>query len=251
MRIGKKKTLSITVIVGLFLVIGSIPAMTGIKINKENLNTQPPHPPIANFFWTPEDPNVGEQIIFNASESFAFHDCWIVSYDWDLDEDNECDDACGMITECCHNVQDVYDITLRVTDNEDRIGQVTKSIDFRNPPITPVINGEPTIKINKPYTCEIMTEDPDEDNVYYKIDWGPKTTEWLGPYNSGETITKDYTFGFTGDVTIKVKAKDTTDAESDWGTIGISVAHQLNQIKLSKYNIIDFISDYLNKFFIF
>lgn len=192
------------------------------------IEQQPPRPPVARFFWIPEDPNVGENITFNASKSIAFHEYKIVSYEWDLNSDSKCDDDCGIVI--CHNFhqQKVCYITLKVTDDHDQVGQITKTLDLRNPPATPTITGDYSVKKGKPYTLQMRTTDPDENNVYYMIDWGPEKTSWLGPFESGETITRNRTFNYRGNITIKVKSKDTTNAESDWGQHPISIPYQAN-----------------------
>ena len=205
------------------LLISILVSFPFLPLVSSTMDIQPPHPPVADFFWTPEDPEVGEQITFNASPSWAFHDSKIVSYEWDLNQDEKCDDACGVITTCCHKIQEVYEVTLKVTDDHGRVGERTKTIDFRNPPDIPTITGNPSVKFREPYTCNIMTIDPDQDNVYYKIYWGGQTTEWLGPFESGVTITQEHTFDYQGNITIKVKAKDSTEAESNLGFLTITI----------------------------
>jgi hypothetical protein len=248
-----KKRIEI-LILGMFLVAVILPNISGIQtykiteISNENrfidkystrtvliLNTQPYYKPVAKFFWTPENPELGEEITFNASSSNCFHLCRIVSYEWDLDEDNICDDANGLTVTCCHNIQDVYEITLKVTDDWSGSGETTKSIDFRNPPETPTITGESSIKINKNYTCYITTTDPDQDNIYFKINSGVEITDWLGPFESGETITKVFTYNNQGNYTIKVKAKDATEAESNWGSLKITVSKGYTFLKFYEY----------------
>jgi PKD repeat protein len=231
--------ISEVLIISLFLVslVATIPGIIAV---------QPEKPPLANFFWSPEDPQVGELITLNASISYAFGNFKIVSYEWDLNEDGTCDDASGMIVCCCHDVQDIYDVTLTVTDNNGKSGQTTKAIDFRNPPETPAITGEPTITLGEPYTLNIMSNDPDLDNVYYMISWGIDTTEWLGPFQSGETISESYTFELRGDHTIKVKAKDTTEAESDWGAMIVTVSKNKEQIRIPLMELIDIFIKHFN-----
>ena len=213
-----------TVLIGIVLAIMLIPAIQG-DINKQNeVNyNQPPTPPVADFHWTPTNPDVGEKITLNASDAYCQAGQRIVSYCWDLDEDGNCDDATGMITECCRHTADLYEVTLTIEDDRGLIGKKTKTIDFRHPPQTPAITGPRTGKIERTYTYNITTTDPDNDKVYYKIDWGPKTTDWLGPYTSGKIITQSYTWSHKGNYTIEVKAKDTTGAESDWATLEVSM----------------------------
>ena len=61
------------------------------------------------------------------------------------------------------------------------------------------------------------TIDPDDDQIYYLWDWGDGNfSEWIGPYNSGEICTELYTWNEKGTYSIRVKAKDVYEMESDW-----------------------------------
>jgi len=86
------------------------------------------------------------------------------------------------------------------------------------PPDTPdEPSGETNGKINTKYTYTTSTVDPDGDQVYYMWNWGDGSqSSWLGPYDSGDEATADHTWTTKGDYSIKVKAKDINDAESDW-----------------------------------
>ena len=64
-----------------------------------------------------------------------------------------------------------------------------------------------------------MATDPDGDKMYYFIDWGDgSNSSWLGPYVSGTMIHVNHTWTNKMNSTIRAKAKDILDAESDWGT---------------------------------
>jgi hypothetical protein len=78
-------------------------------------------------------------------------------------------------------------------------------------PNPPVITWSPDVGLT------INATDPDEDAIYYLIDWGDgSTTDWLGPYPSGKEITLVHTWAEPGTYTIKAKAKDIYDAASNW-----------------------------------
>ncbi len=67
------------------------------------------------------------------------------------------------------------------------------------------------------YTYNTSTTDPLGDQIYYTWDWGDGNySEWLGPYESGGSCEASYTWEEKGDYSIKVKAKDIYDLESDW-----------------------------------
>ena len=77
------------------------------------------------------------------------------------------------------------------------------------------------------YTFE--TTDPDCDDVYYYIDWDDETfEEWIGPYDSGEQVIVNHEWSEEGAYTIKAKAKDVYDAESEWGTLEIEMPISYN-----------------------
>ena len=62
------------------------------------------------------------------------------------------------------------------------------------------------------------------DDVKYLIDWGDGTnTGWIGPYNPEETITQSHSWTEQGNFTIKAKAKDEFDSESEWTTLPITM----------------------------
>jgi len=97
------------------------------------------------------------------------------------------------------------------------------------PPIIPCITGpsEGTIHVETHFF--FMATDPDADQVSYWIEWGDGTNSgWLGPYASGETITKTHTWTKKGTYNITAKAKDPSGIESDWGTLPITVPYTYN-----------------------
>ncbi|MBU0496856.1 MAG: agmatine deiminase family protein [Candidatus Thermoplasmatota archaeon] len=77
--------------------------------------------------------------------------------------------------------------------------------------------GQAQGKAGEPYPYETMTTDSNGDDVYYMWDWGDGTTsDWLGPYTSGATCSFSHTWNEQGTYSIRVKAKDIHDAESEW-----------------------------------
>ncbi len=76
--------------------------------------------------------------------------------------------------------------------------------------------GPPSGKPNTAYTYSTSTTDPNGDQVYYQWDWGDGSqSNWLGPYTSGAKINTTHTWG-KGSYSIKVKAKDSNGAQSNW-----------------------------------
>ena len=85
-----------------------------------------------------------------------------------------------------------------------------------NPPVSPTIEGPAKGKIGEEYEYSFTSTDPDEDDIFYYIDWGDgQVDEWIGPYGS-EKVNISHIWGEKGTYTIKAKAKDNHDAESNW-----------------------------------
>lgn len=84
-------------------------------------------------------------------------------------------------------------------------------------PETPTINGPASGESGREYTYTTITTDPNGDQVWYMWDWGDGSfSEWLGPYNSGDTCEAPHTWDEKGTYNIVVRAKDEHDAKSDW-----------------------------------
>ncbi|KYK22450.1 hypothetical protein AYK21_03880 [Thermoplasmatales archaeon SG8-52-2] len=92
------------------------------------------------------------------------------------------------------------------------------------PPQTPEIDGANSGKPGIKYTYTIVTEDFEDDEVYYYIDWDDgNVEEWIGPFSSGAEITVDHIWEEEGSYIIKVKAKDTYDDESDFAEFSVEI----------------------------
>jgi hypothetical protein len=98
------------------------------------------------------------------------------------------------------------------------IWDLTTGTQTNNPPNTPTKPSGPTQGVkNTKYYFKTSTIDPEDDQVYYKFDWGDgKNSGWLGPYNSGTTITASHKWTARGTYYVKVKAKDVYGMQSDW-----------------------------------
>jgi hypothetical protein len=98
------------------------------------------------------------------------------------------------------------------------------TINVNQPPNTPTITGTERGKPGKVYPYNFQTVDPDDDNVYYFIDWGDNTSsEWLGPYSSNVEVSANHSWSQKGAYIIKIKAKDTKGSESNWGLLSIKM----------------------------
>ncbi len=67
------------------------------------------------------------------------------------------------------------------------------------------------------YLFSTSTTDPEGEGVYYMWDWDDGTySEWLGPFDSGATVTAFHSWSEVDTYKIKVRARDIYTAESSW-----------------------------------
>jgi len=127
-----------------------------------------------------------------------------------------------------------YDVILTVTDDEGDIATDTTFAwiqETNTPPNKPAINGQTNGNAGTSYDYTFTAEDTDESIIWYYIEWGDETnTGWLGPYNSGETITESHSWSSQGTYTIRAKAKDPYDEEGTWGTLTVTMPRSRNVI---------------------
>jgi len=140
-----------------------------------------------------------------------------------------------------------YTIYLSVTDNVGNTSNHTSwaTIQITNdPPNKPTINGPTRGDAGKYYNYTFVSEDPDETEVRYYIDWGDgQITEWAGWYVSGEVATFGHIWSKRGWFTIRAKAVDGYNEESDWATLrvrmprnkGLFISHPLLNWLLERF----------------
>ena len=120
-----------------------------------------------------------------------------------------------------------YTVVLSVTDADSlTITDTTWALisQINTPPYTPDIQGPAHGKPHVSYDFTVVTTDPDLDNVSYYIDWGDATSsDWVGPFPSGEEQTVSHIWDEKGTYLVKVKAQDSKGAESDWGTLSLKI----------------------------
>jgi PKD repeat protein len=115
-----------------------------------------------------------------------------------------------------------YTVVLTVTDKGGYHGNDSMEINIspaqNHPPNKPTITGPTIGKVGKNNDFIVSAVDPDGDNISsYKIDMGDNNIiVLLGPYASGANVSFSYTWQQRGTYTVKAKAKDVHDSESNW-----------------------------------
>ena len=94
--------------------------------------------------------------------------------------------------------------------------------------MAPVITSDPPENPEKPsgldkgipyveFTFSTSTSDPNGDQVYYMWSWGDgNQSDWIGPFNSNDTVEASHSWSTIGNYEIKVIAKDVLNVKSDW-----------------------------------
>jgi hypothetical protein len=84
-----------------------------------------------------------------------------------------------------------------------------------DPPKEP--SGPTEGETNIEYSFSSSTTDPEGEQIYYMFDWGDGTTsEWIGPFESGETGEATHAWTKKGHFEVKVKAKDIKGGVGKW-----------------------------------
>jgi uncharacterized protein YciU (UPF0263 family) len=100
-------------------------------------------------------------------------------------------------------------------------------IEWTNPYKPPTYQNTPEIqnfsssvnetKMGQPVEFTASATNPENVSIYYRFYWDDgNESEWLGPYPSGETISKTYTYAKPGVYSVRVQAKE----NSEYGIIG-------------------------------
>jgi len=108
------------------------------------------------------------------------------------------------------------------------------SVESNSPPDAPFISGETNGKVGEQYWYRFQSFDPDNNPVSFYIEWGDGTTTgWTFEQASGEIWGYDHTWSEKGNYTIRAKAKDVFNEESDWTEFEIKITNPRNRVSYS------------------
>lgn len=107
----------------------------------------------------------------------------------------------------------------KVSDIEVELRLLIRDIVSENkaPNIPDIPVGPTKIKPGISYTYNVVTTDPENENISYLFDWGDGTnSQWTSYEQSGKYISATHVWKKIGTYNIKVKAKDSNGTESRW-----------------------------------
>ena len=88
---------------------------------------------------------------------------------------------------------------------------------LNTPPNAPLFTGPIQGTIGILYNYTVVATDVDTDDIFYYIDWEDGTPGvWLGPFSQGVPCNVSHSWLNPGTYTVKAKAKDIHNAESNW-----------------------------------
>ena len=88
------------------------------------------------------------------------------------------------------------------------------------PPSRPILDGDTSGRRREELTFTVLSDNYQEDDVWYYIDWGDETTNgWIGPYPQGEAVPVSHSWDSRGTYEVKARARDIHGAESEWSNI--------------------------------
>jgi hypothetical protein len=121
----------------------------------------------------------------------------------------------------------VYQVRVKAKDSYNAESEWSDAlpVGIYSPPNPPVITGPTTGKAGTELIFTIYAIDPDDEDVFFYIEWGDGTFEnWIGPYGSGDPTTVTHTFQKKGTYTVRAQSKDINDVVSQsWGNLVVEM----------------------------
>jgi hypothetical protein len=163
------------------------------------------------------DPN-GDQILYLFDWGDGSNSGWLGPY------------SSGQIVSTKHTwtVLGYYSVIVRAKDTWGAASVPSEPLNVtitdNTPPLAPEITGPGHGDAGISYLFNFQTTDPQEDNIWFFIDWGDNSTSgWLGPYVSGTLIHVSHSWAVKDVYNIRAKAKDTFNAEGPWGNMTMNM----------------------------
>ena len=188
---------------------------------------------------------IGEEIEVNGTKSHDNDEGGqsISRYDWKFFEEDEWHNDSGPTTTYTYNETGVYNVTLRVFDDESN-SDTNKTIVIVTQPNRPpeylIIEGISKGHKNTSYNFNISAIDLDNGNITYTVEWGDGTNDTSSPLENGTIYTVNHMWTAYGKYTIVVSAVDELNASADGVTYNVLIdIHYVKDIG----NLIDNNSD--------
>lgn len=210
--------------------LGGITAWKGSGYSTKTGNTNPaiPNEPTGSTIC-----NLNESCEFSTQAADPDEDPIRYGWDWNNDDivDEWTDYAPSAETISIFHVWNTigtYTITVKAQDivGDESSFSTPLLISINTPPNAPRITGKNNGKAGEEYEYSMVSEDEDDHEISYLIEWGDGTTSgWTRTLPSGEAYNTTHIWEVENTYTIRVKAKDNYEAESDWATLEVQMPH--------------------------
>jgi outer membrane protein assembly factor BamB len=153
---------------------------------------------------------------------------------WDFGDTQSSDEQNPLYT---YTSPGDYTVMLTVTDDSGNTSDDSTWAwiqDSNYPPNIQDIDGETDGKEGTYYPYSFTASDPEGLHVWYYIDWDDgSNTGWIGPYDSGETISRSHKWTTPGTYTIKAKAKDPYGDEGAYYDFDVTITEKSKSMSSS------------------
>jgi hypothetical protein len=185
-------------------------------------------PPVADLSaGEPYQGFVGESLVFDGSKS-SDSDGRLVKWYWTFGDGY---DGTGKVIAYAYMFAGRYSVVLTVTDNKGATATDETTVVILNantPPTQPIVTGGPGVDGQKliDYNFQVMSTDPDNNDIRYSISWGDGAPVTTDPVASGVSLTQSHAWSFAGRYAVVVKASDgSTESSSTTVDVLINAAY--------------------------
>jgi len=105
----------------------------GVSSRSKSITVEPGEAPTASFVFSPQDPEPGQTVFFNGTESAAAPGRSIVKYAWQFGTGSGSVQKSGVVVSTSFANEGTYSITLKVTDDAGQTGTATQSVTVEEP----------------------------------------------------------------------------------------------------------------------
>lgn len=194
----------------------NIPTVT-LTVNKIN------KPPVAAFRFTPETPQMGDQVCFNASESHD-PDGKLVRYEWDFDGDGTFDETTTEPKICrIFELAGNFTVTLRVTDTDGATADFTRTLTVSGVgampaaiPLARFVFSPAVPNAGDPVTFDASASQSGNGEIT-QYEW-----DWNGDGTFDETVTTptvQHTFSDSGPRAVKLRVTNSQGRTAEFSVI--------------------------------
>jgi len=203
-----------------------------------DVSQHPEYSPFINLEVISENDDTGHGSDQRSFCKYAYDSIFIHEYTWNENKDENSDTIENMDVEYATRVARIAMATL--------IEYARSPYVTNNPPENPGIpEGPDTGKLFIEHTYTTISTDIDGDMVYYLFDWGDGShSNWVGPYNSGESAQASHTWTQSGNYRVKVKSKDIHGIQSGWSE-GFTTSQPRNRV----FDLSLILKSFFEKFF--